>query len=117
MPTDEKCALVKNEKELTRILKEERSVFVLFYASWCAFSRKFLPEFIENAGRSDLPHVRVLVDDNEALAEKYSVEVYPTIIYFQNGELARRLDGEPMRGLHKAQLKDFVGSCSVKKKK
>ncbi len=85
---------------------------MLFYASWCPFSRKFLPEFIENSGKTPQCHIRVQ-DDDEELAEKYNIEVFPTVLYFEKGRLVKRLDGVHMRGLNKDQLKEFAENCSV----
>jgi thiol-disulfide isomerase/thioredoxin len=107
------CELIGSPKDLEKKIKEKKSVFVLFYASWCPYSQKFLPEFIKSAGVSKECHVRILVDDNDALVDDYSIEVYPTVLYFKDGKLNKRLDGISSVGLNKPQLEDFKKRCGA----
>ena len=39
----------KNEENIEDVLKSKEKTFVLFYASWCPFSQRFLPIFKEYA--------------------------------------------------------------------
>jgi thiol-disulfide isomerase/thioredoxin len=99
MKSKEPCALVNNEKDLDEILRTKESVIAVFYASWCPFCKKFLPIFMRNAEgeRRDFLSVQ---DDEETLADKYSVKIFP-----------KRLDGIPGVGLQEKQLAEFVRSC------
>ena len=114
MENKEKCELLGSEKELEKRIKEKGKLFVLFYASWCPFSQKFLPEFIDSAGKRAECHVRIIIDDKDDLVDKYDIEFYPTILYFENGKLKKRLDAESHVGLNKEQLKDFIKVCVSK---
>ena len=96
------------EPELDEILKTKNRVFVLFYASWCPFSRKFLPIYEKCTVKSPNPCLRVMVDDKANLCEKYSIEVFPTVLLFENGKVTERLDGEPGAGLSEKQLKKLL---------
>jgi thiol-disulfide isomerase/thioredoxin len=49
-----------------------------------------------------------MIDDREDLCEKYSIAVFPTVLVFENGEVAKRLDGVPGEGLSEEQLKGFL---------
>jgi thiol-disulfide isomerase/thioredoxin len=110
----DKCPLIETENDLDKMLKSKKELFVLFYASWCPYSRRFLPEFMDHAKGSDLCHMRVIIDDKDDLVDKYDIEVYPTVLYFKNGKLAKRLDGVPHEGLDTDTLKVFVANCSAK---
>jgi len=116
MVDTDKCELIKSAKDLEKAIKEKDPVFVLFYASWCPYSQRFLPEFLDSSSKATQCHVRILVDDDEALVEKYSIEVYPTVLFFQNGKQVKRLAGIPQKGLNRSQLKDFVETCQIKNK-
>jgi hypothetical protein len=48
------------------------------------------------------------------VAVKYSIEVFPTVLFFEKGKLAKRLDGVYHRGLSQGQLEDFARLCAVK---
>ena len=114
MPVNNECELIDSAKGLEKSIREKDSVFVLFYASWCPFSRAFLPDFLASADNNSTCHVRILVDDKDDLVEKYSIEVYPTVLYFEKGELVKRLDGAPHRGLTQPQLKEFIEQCRAR---
>jgi thioredoxin 1 len=96
---------------LDRILKSKDKIFVLFYASWCPFSQRFLPMFEKFAEEKTQSCIRVKTDDKVTLCEEYSIDVVPTVIFFKNGKVARRLDGLPGVGLDEKQLIDFAGKC------
>ena len=105
------CPLLASGADLEKLVRETDKLFVLFYASWCPFSRMFLPSFLEQAAAGEPCYRRILVDEDEALADKYGIEVYPTVLFFRNGRLEKRLDGVFHVGLTKGKLGDFVASC------
>ena len=98
---------VNVEFEIEESLKNKPKVFVLFYASWCPFSQRFLPIFAKYA-ESSRPCLRVVTDDKAALCEKYSVDCVPTVLLFEKGKVTKRLDGEPGAGLDAADLKKLL---------
>jgi len=117
MSNTERCVLLPTNDALEGAIKSNPTLFVLFYASWCPFSREFLPVFQDHADRSGSGpcYTRILVDDKDDVIKKYSIEVFPTVLFFENGRIARRLDGTFHVGLDEDQLKDFVWRCGVKK--
>lgn len=100
--------IVDSEQELERALRENRELFVLFYSSWCLFSEIFLPVFEESARRMEGDFCSVDVEFMEQCRQKYSIKVTPTVLFFRDGKVARRLDGEPGVGLDDAQLAALV---------
>jgi thioredoxin 1 len=113
MSADDKCALVENPTDLEKELKEKDKVIALVYASWCPFCRRILPVFQELA--QDERHNFLLVaDDEETVAEEYTIDVFPTLLFFNKGKVALRLDGKPGVGLNEKQVKDFIKSCPLK---
>jgi thioredoxin-like negative regulator of GroEL len=103
--------LIPTSQELFALIRSKPRVMILFYAAWCPFSRAFLPCFEESASDRDM--ARVLVDDVKEAADAFRVEVYPTILYFENGSLAKRLDGRAGVGLSESQLQDFISVCRI----
>jgi thiol-disulfide isomerase/thioredoxin len=114
MNTRKECELINSAQELENKIKETGDLFVLFYASWCPFSQAFLPDYLKSAYNHTACHLRILVDDKDDLVEKYAIEVYPTVLYFEQGELVKRLDGIPHEGLDETQLKEFIENCRAK---
>ena len=105
---------IENENDLDHILRENKSVFVLFYSSWCPFCRSFLPIFNKNAqNREDKKFLRVKIDRFlNPIWEKYSVNVVPTVILFQGNKAHRRLDGVLGVGIKEKEFNCFLDSSS-----
>lgn len=112
MKEDNKCDQVNDEPGLALVLGTKATVIALFYASWCPFCSRFLPVFHKAAqGKGNFVLVQ---DDEEKLGEGYSIEVFPTVLFFKDGVLTRRLDGVRGAGLQEEQLDDFLKSCDIK---
>ncbi len=101
---------IDNNQELKALLKKNKRVLALFYASWCPYCRGFLTAFEKAIAKRDFGCVLyVNLDDyDNSLWEEYSVEAVPTIIFFENGLCCRRLDGKLGEGLSGKQLKEWL---------
>jgi thiol-disulfide isomerase/thioredoxin len=102
-----------NPQELLELTNSGQGVFVLFYAEWCPFSRAFLPVYEKHAAGRDSEFFRVVLDGNEDLFEKHAIQVYPSVIFFKNGQVSKRLDGKHLRGLKEKQLAALIKSCGL----
>jgi thioredoxin 1 len=100
---------IHSGQELEKALKADR-VVALFYASWCPFCRKVLPAFQQSAQGAGKRLIAVQ-DDEETMAETYTVKVYPTLLCFEKGVVIRRLDGVLGIGISDKDLKVFMDSC------
>ncbi len=89
-------------------LKGKEKAYVLFYATWCPFSQRFLPIFEEYSKNNPMECLSVIVDEEPEVFEEYEIEYYPTVICFVRGKVNKRLDAVPGVGLDKKQLKDFT---------
>jgi thiol-disulfide isomerase/thioredoxin len=104
----------KRKIEVSRNSSPEREIenkdkaFVLFYATWCPFSQRFLPVFQEYARDNPQNWMSVIVDDRPDLCEEYAIEYYPTVLLFKKGKVHKRLDAEPGVGLTKKQLTELA---------
>jgi thioredoxin 1 len=99
---------VNVESGLEESLKSKNRVVILFYASWCPFSQRFLPTFEKYSKGKSQNCLQIVTDDKPSLCEKYKVDVVPTVLIFENGRVAKRLDGAAGIGLSERQLLDFV---------
>lgn len=81
--------IIKNTAEYDELLKNNTSVFVDFYAEWCGPCKMVAPlvEEISNEETS-VKFVKVNVDDNPDIAQRYGIMSIPTLIAFKNGEIA-----------------------------
>lgn len=56
-------------------------------------------------------HFIMVQDDQETIADTYSVKIYPTVLFFKKGVISKRLDGVGGVGLDEEQLIEFVNLC------
>lgn len=98
----------KEKNTLHDEIGNKDKAIVLFYATWCPFSQRFLPIFEEYSKSNPKECLSVIVDDKPDVCDEYSIEYYPTVILFKKGKVHKRLDAQPGIGLNKKQLKDLT---------
>ena len=111
MKTTDRCVMVDDVQGLSDTLKAKERVIALFYASWCPFCVDFLPVFQKCAEGEGLGFL-VVQDDQETMGDRYSVEVVPTVLFFEKGKVAKRLDGVLGVGLNENKLTEFIHTCT-----
>ncbi len=84
--------------------------FVLaeFWAKWCGYCRMVEPVVNDLAGwkAGRLKVLKVDVDAEPALAQRFAVKATPTFILYRNGQQIGRLDGAPKEKLELVQWVD-----------
>ncbi len=101
---------INNSQDLDVELKKNEKVLALFYATWCPFCVGFVPTFDKKAANLGFEHViHVLLDDyDNPLWDDYDVPAVPTIIYFEEGKVCKRLDAKLGRGLSEVAFKTWI---------
>lgn len=88
-------ALEVNQAEFQKeVLQAEGLVLVDFWAPWCVPCRMQAP-ILEafGAANANVKIVKVNVNDNPDLAEKYGIMSIPSLLLFKNGELIKSAVG------------------------
>lgn len=85
-----------DKTNIKETIKSNGVVLVEFYAPWCKHCKIFAPTLEavceETANKALI--CKVNVDENEELAEKFQVELYPTVYYFKDGKFIEAVQGE-----------------------
>ena len=87
---------IKNSQQFEQqVLNSTNPVFVDFWAEWCGPCRSISPVVEELSGEYDgkVDFVKVNVDENGELAQKYNVFSIPTLAIFKNGEVVSQKVG------------------------
>ncbi|KAL3893953.1 MAG: hypothetical protein SGCHY_005545 [Lobulomycetales sp.] len=84
--------------------------FVMFHAPWCGHCKELSPKFV--AAASKLVHkvniAKVDCTAQQATCEKYKVKGFPTLKFFQYGEVIQNYQGERNTDALVAFAEDFV---------
>ena len=96
---------IKTDTFETEVLQSEKPVIVDFWAEWCGPCRAVAPVLAEIAREraDDLRVVKVNIDEEPALAQRYGIMSIPTIVLFKGGEpAAAALGAQPKRMLERS---------------
>ncbi|MCR4866253.1 MAG: thioredoxin [Lachnospiraceae bacterium] len=96
---------VELNNNFDEIISSNAKVLVDFYADWCGPCKMVGPLVAQIADEhDDVAVVKVNVDDEMELAEKFGIASIPTIILFKDGKEAKKNIG----AMSKAQLEEFI---------
>jgi len=88
-------AKIATNSNFAEILASDKPVMVDFWAVWCGPCRMLSPTVDDIAEQYEgkVEVVKCNVDDCQDIAIKYGIRSIPTLIFFKNGEIAKRTVG------------------------
>jgi thioredoxin 1 len=102
----------------TEVLKSTVPVVVDFWAQWCGPCKMLAPvlEEISAEQTGKVKVVKVNLDENPGLAERYRVQAIPTLLYFAGGEVREMTVGVASKKAILGKLDGLVKSSDAVKR-
>jgi thioredoxin 1 len=97
------------------VLQASKPVLVDFWAAWCAPCRMMLPtiEAVAEEYKDSATVVKLNVDDNLAVSQRYGIKGIPTMILFRNGKEEERVVGATSREALSRLISKHIGAVAA----
>ena len=92
------------------VLKNDKAVLVDYWAEWCGPCKMVAPvlEAIAAEHGDKLDIVKLNVDENPVVAQRYNILNIPTLGVFVGGEVVKELVGARSKSALLRELADFI---------
>ena len=92
------------------LIKGEKTILVDFYADWCAPCKAMNPilKSVKSKMGDQIKILKINIDKNQAVANKFNVRGIPTFILFQSNEIKWRKSGLLEENVLLAELKKIT---------
>jgi thioredoxin 1 len=101
---------VTDETFEAEVLKSSKPIIVDYWAEWCGPCRMIAPvlEEIASEHADKIDVVKLNVDENPGVAQKYQILAIPTLNVFQNGEVVKQIKGAKPKSALLKDLAEFI---------
>ncbi len=92
------------------VLKSDKPVVVDYWAEWCGPCRMVGPVLEEIASEhgEKIAIVKLNVDDNPVVTQRYGIMNIPTLSVFKDGEVVKEIVGAKPKSALLRELADFI---------
>ena len=97
---------IKNTSEFTSLTNQGKPLLIDFYADWCGPCQTLLPIVSELAeeNKDDVEIVKVNIDENPELAQKFQVRSIPALFFIKDGKIVDKIQGLQQKSVIQSKL-------------
>jgi thioredoxin 1 len=101
---------VTDETFDTEVLKSDKPVVVDYWAEWCGPCRMVAPvlEEIATEHADKINVVKINIDENPLVAQRYGILQIPTLNVFSGGEVVKQVIGAKPKSALLRDLAEFI---------
>jgi thioredoxin 1 len=102
--------VVTNETFKAEVLDNSKPVVVDYWAEWCGPCRMVAPvlEEIGNEHGDKLEVVKLNIDENPEIAQRYQIMAIPTMNVFKDGKVVKQIVGAKPKSALLRELSEFI---------
>jgi thioredoxin 1 len=102
--------VVTDETFDTEVLQSSKPVVVDYWAEWCGPCKMVSPvlEEIAEEHSDKINVVKLNIDENPTVSQKYQIMAIPTMNVFQNGEVVKQIVGAKPKAALLRELAEFI---------
>ena len=102
--------VVTEETFDAEVLQNSKPVVVDYWAEWCGPCRMVSPvlEEIASEHADKIDVVKLNIDENPAISQRYQIMAIPTMSVFQNGEVVKQIKGAKPKAALLRDLAEFI---------
>ncbi len=96
--------------DFNEIIQQSKPTLVDFFATWCGPCRMQAPilEEVKKTLGDKVNIIKIDIDQNQPLAQRYNVQSIPTLIVFKGGEALWRAVGVQQANILEAKLREHI---------
>ena len=102
--------VVTDETFDTEVLQNSKPVIVDYWAEWCGPCRMVAPvlEEIASEHADKIDVVKLNIDDNPKVSQRYQIMAIPTMSVFQTGQVVKQIVGAKPKAALLRELAEFI---------